>query len=141
MKMSDAVMDAILGYLTQSREVLQAAIDDPAFRRAIHDIAAVTANALRDRRKLLLAGNGSSAGDAQHIAGRCCRGSTMTEPRRQPSPSTRSFLIGDQESDCAAATAAGITSHLFRGGNLLDFVSQVMPSVGPGTSNSPRTGS
>jgi len=39
MKMSDAVMDAILGYLTQSREVLQAAIDDPAFRRAIHDIA------------------------------------------------------------------------------------------------------
>jgi D-glycero-D-manno-heptose 1,7-bisphosphate phosphatase len=39
-----------------------------------------------------------------------------------------SFLIGDKESDCAAATAAGISSHLFRGGNLAHFVSELLRS-------------
>ena len=62
-------MKAILDYLAQSRDTVQAAIDDPAFSRAIHEIAEVTANALADRKKLLLAGNGGSAADAQHIAG------------------------------------------------------------------------
>ncbi len=62
-------MKAILDYLAQSRDAVQAAIDDPAFSRAIHEIAEVTANALADRKKLLLAGNGGSAADAQHIAG------------------------------------------------------------------------
>jgi D,D-heptose 1,7-bisphosphate phosphatase len=42
-----------------------------------------------------------------------------------------SFLIGDRQSDCAAATAARITSHLFRGGNLAHFVSEVLTSAGP----------
>jgi D-sedoheptulose 7-phosphate isomerase len=67
--MSDAAMDAILGYLVQSREALQATIDDPAFCRVIRDIAEVTAKALEGGKKLLLIGNGGSAGDAQHIAG------------------------------------------------------------------------
>ena len=39
-----------------------------------------------------------------------------------------SFLIGDKESDCAAASAAGISSHLFRGGNLAHFVSELLKS-------------
>jgi D-glycero-D-manno-heptose 1,7-bisphosphate phosphatase len=39
-----------------------------------------------------------------------------------------SFLIGDKESDCAAAAAAGIASHLFRGGNLAHFVSELLMS-------------
>jgi D-glycero-D-manno-heptose 1,7-bisphosphate phosphatase len=39
-----------------------------------------------------------------------------------------SFLIGDKESDCAAATAAGISSHLFSGGNLAHFVSELLRS-------------
>ena len=38
-----------------------------------------------------------------------------------------SFLIGDKESDCAAASAAGISSHLF-GGNLAHFVSELLTS-------------
>ena len=34
----------------------------------------------------------------------------------------KSFLIGDKESDVAAAAAAGIRGYLFDGGNLLEFV-------------------
>jgi D-sedoheptulose 7-phosphate isomerase len=64
-----APVNAILDYLTQSRDTVQAAIDDPVFRSTIADIVELTANALGSGRKLLLAGNGGSAGDAQHIAG------------------------------------------------------------------------
>jgi D-sedoheptulose 7-phosphate isomerase len=67
--MSDAAMDNIRGYLVESREVLQRAIDDPTFCRAIRDIAEVAAKAIEGGNKLLLAGNGGSAGDAQHLAG------------------------------------------------------------------------
>jgi len=41
-----------------------------------------------------------------------------------------SFLIGDKESDCAAAAAAGISSYLFPGGNLTHFVSKLLLSRG-----------
>jgi energy-coupling factor transporter ATP-binding protein EcfA2 len=64
-----ASVNPITDYLTQSRDAVQAAIDDPAFTAAIRDIADVTTNALRYGGKLLLAGNGGSAGDAQHLAG------------------------------------------------------------------------
>ncbi len=37
-----------------------------------------------------------------------------------------SFLIGDKPSDCAAAAAAGIVSHLFPGGNLAAFVAELL---------------
>jgi D,D-heptose 1,7-bisphosphate phosphatase len=37
-----------------------------------------------------------------------------------------SFLIGDRETDCAAAAAAGIKSHLFPGGDLFRFVSKLL---------------
>jgi D-sedoheptulose 7-phosphate isomerase len=67
--MSGTAVNAILDYLARSRDTIQAAIDDPAFCRAIRDIAEATASALRDGGKLLLAGNGGSAADAQHIAG------------------------------------------------------------------------
>jgi D-sedoheptulose 7-phosphate isomerase len=62
-------LDAIIHYLAQSRDVIQAAIDDPTFFRAIKDIAKATSNALLAGGKLLLCGNGGSAGDAQHLAG------------------------------------------------------------------------
>jgi D-sedoheptulose 7-phosphate isomerase len=67
--MANTAMKAILQYLAESRDTVQAAIDDPAFRRAIDEIAAIISTALTDGRKLLLAGNGGSAADAQHIAG------------------------------------------------------------------------
>jgi D-sedoheptulose 7-phosphate isomerase len=59
----------IVEYLTQSRDAIDAAIADAAFARAIDDIAAAITEALRTGGKVLLAGNGGSAADAQHIAG------------------------------------------------------------------------
>jgi D-sedoheptulose 7-phosphate isomerase len=56
-------------YLALSRDTIQAAIDDPAFATTIAAIVDRIAAALGAGHKLLLAGNGGSAGDAQHIAG------------------------------------------------------------------------
>jgi D-sedoheptulose 7-phosphate isomerase len=67
--MAGAAVTGILDYLVRSRDTLQAAIDDPAFVAVIRDIVEVTAIAIGDGRKLLLAGNGGSAADAQHLAG------------------------------------------------------------------------
>ncbi|HYU11017.1 MAG TPA: HAD-IIIA family hydrolase [Stellaceae bacterium] len=36
-----------------------------------------------------------------------------------------SFLVGDKDSDLAAAAAAGLPGHLFRGGNLAEFIAPV----------------
>jgi D-glycero-D-manno-heptose 1,7-bisphosphate phosphatase len=42
-----------------------------------------------------------------------------------PVDRSRTFLIGDKPSDCAAGAAAGIRGHLFTGGSLWDFVREV----------------
>jgi len=62
-------MMAVPQYLTESRDTIHAAIDDPAFCGAINEIDGAVATALGDGRKLILAGSGGSAADAQHIAG------------------------------------------------------------------------
>jgi D-sedoheptulose 7-phosphate isomerase len=67
--MAGTAVNAILNYLAQSRDILQAAIDDAEFVAAVRDIAEITANAIGSGQKLLLAGNGGSAADAQHLAG------------------------------------------------------------------------
>ena len=67
--MAGAAVKAIQDYLVRSRDTLQAAIDDADLVAAIRDIAEVTANAIANGCKLLLAGNGGSAADAQHLAG------------------------------------------------------------------------
>jgi D-glycero-D-manno-heptose 1,7-bisphosphate phosphatase len=41
-----------------------------------------------------------------------------------------SVLVGDQERDIAAATAAGIAGYQFTGGNLADFVSGILAARG-----------
>jgi D,D-heptose 1,7-bisphosphate phosphatase len=43
-----------------------------------------------------------------------------------PVDRSASFLIGDRESDCAAAVAAGIEGHLFRGGDLSEVVARLL---------------
>jgi D-sedoheptulose 7-phosphate isomerase len=67
--MAGAAVNAIQDYLVQSRETVQAAIDDPEFVTVVGDIVEATAKAIGNGCKLLLAGNGGSAADAQHLAG------------------------------------------------------------------------
>jgi len=45
-----------------------------------------------------------------------------------------SFLIGDRETDCAAAAAAGVESHLFPGDDLSRFVSALLANRHPSRS-------
>jgi len=59
----------IRSYLAQSRDVIQSAIDDPEFALTTLKIVEIMTRAFSEGRKLLLAGNGGSAADAQHIAG------------------------------------------------------------------------
>lgn len=46
-----------------------------------------------------------------------------------PTDRANSLLIGDRESDLAAAAAAGLPGHLFAGGNLADFLRTLPPFV------------
>ena len=62
------VEDEILGYFRRSREAVQRAEEDSALVHAIASIAQRIAASLRGGGKLMLAGNGGSAADAQHIA-------------------------------------------------------------------------
>src|SRR5215471_16092280 len=67
--MSRAAAVQIVEYLGQSRNAVQAAIEDPVFVRTIEQVVDCFCQALTAGRKILVAGNGGSAGDAQHLAG------------------------------------------------------------------------
>ena len=58
-------MDQVHAYLAQSRDVVQKAMDDPEFIKVTLNIVDRVSDALAQGRKLLLAGNGGSAADAQ----------------------------------------------------------------------------
>ena len=64
-----AALTAIRDYLAQTRDTIVAAIDDPQFCDTLAAIAEAAVTALAAGGKLLLAGNGGSAADAQHLAG------------------------------------------------------------------------
>ena len=66
---SHASKDLVAEHFRRSCETLSRAANDPKFRDVIHVIAATITVALREGKKLLVAGNGGSAADAQHIAG------------------------------------------------------------------------
>lgn len=66
--MTDAPEDAVRGHFRRSQDALASAAADRQFVAAIVAIAERVACSLRAGGKLLLAGNGGSAADAQHIA-------------------------------------------------------------------------
>ena len=61
--------DTVAAHFRRSLETLERATDDARLRRTIHAIANEITQAIRNGGKLMLAGNGGSAADAQHIAG------------------------------------------------------------------------
>jgi len=67
-EMREARGREIAVYLQRSRDAFERAIADRGFISAVAAIAEVIAAAYRNGGKLLIAGNGGSAGDAQHIA-------------------------------------------------------------------------
>jgi D-sedoheptulose 7-phosphate isomerase len=66
--MADPREDAVLAHFRRSQQAVERAAADRNFVAATLAIADRIARALRDGGKLLLAGNGGSAADAQHIA-------------------------------------------------------------------------
>jgi D-sedoheptulose 7-phosphate isomerase len=66
--LSPTSKDPIAAHLTLSRDALERAGEDAGLLDAARKIADVIATGLRTGNKLLIAGNGGSAADAQHIA-------------------------------------------------------------------------
>lgn len=66
--MASAEQDFIAGYLFQSTETLRRYATDPEQLTLLEQMAQQVTAAIRGGGKLLIAGNGGSAGDAQHIA-------------------------------------------------------------------------
>ncbi len=61
--------DMVAAHFRRSCETLDRAADDMRLRAAIYAIADVVTRVFRNGGKLMIAGNGGSAADAQHIAG------------------------------------------------------------------------
>jgi D-sedoheptulose 7-phosphate isomerase len=61
--------DPVAEHFRRSCETLSRAAQDVDLRATIYEIAEVITKAFRSGHKLLIAGNGGSAADAQHIAG------------------------------------------------------------------------
>jgi D-glycero-D-manno-heptose 1,7-bisphosphate phosphatase len=57
-------------------------------------------------------------------------GMLQTAMADYPVDAARSFLIGDKDTDLMAAAAAGVTGHLFTGGDVLDFTRACLVSHG-----------
>jgi D-sedoheptulose 7-phosphate isomerase len=56
-------------FLSRSAAAMNELAGDPGARDLLAEMAAITSAAMRAGRKLMIAGNGGSAGDSQHIAG------------------------------------------------------------------------
>jgi D-sedoheptulose 7-phosphate isomerase len=64
-----AANDMVAEHFRRSRETLDRAANDEVLRAAIYKISDTITRAFRAGHKLMIAGNGGSAADAQHIAG------------------------------------------------------------------------
>jgi D-sedoheptulose 7-phosphate isomerase len=68
-KMNSLSADLVAAYFRDSVSTMQQAAGDEILHRAILTIASRIEDIFRSGNKLMVAGNGGSAGDAQHIAG------------------------------------------------------------------------
>ena len=82
--------DMVAAHFRRSCETLERAADDTRLRTAIHAVADVLTRIFRSGGKLMIAGNGGSAADAQHIAGEFL---SRLNFDRQPLPAIA--LVGD----------------------------------------------
>ncbi|MEO5705656.1 MAG: SIS domain-containing protein [Alteraurantiacibacter sp.] len=60
---------SLTGYFTETCVAIKQSLDDDGFQQAVEAAADLCLATMRDGNKVLLAGNGGSAADAQHIAG------------------------------------------------------------------------
>ena len=67
--MEDLLIPAIAGQLRETADTLRVISEDASLHAAIGAVAAACIAALRQGNKILFAGNGGSAADAQHLAG------------------------------------------------------------------------
>ena len=67
--MDKSADDLVATYFRQSVSTMQLAADDEKLRRTIRTVAELIESIFRAGNKLMIAGNGGSAGDAQHVAG------------------------------------------------------------------------
>lgn len=67
--MEDLLMDGIAGQLRASADNLRSMSEDAGLLDGVARVASVCIEALRRGNKILFAGNGGSAADAQHLAG------------------------------------------------------------------------
>src|SRR3954453_5970329 len=66
--MATSHSDRVTRYFEASRDAITAALTDRVFVDAVSHTAEIVTQALRAGKKVLLAGNGGSAADAQHLA-------------------------------------------------------------------------
>src|SRR6201994_3131979 len=67
--MAQSFSERARSYLVQSQKVLEAAAENEHFLSQMVAVSDAIVNCFKAGGKLLVAGNGGSAGDAQHIAG------------------------------------------------------------------------
>jgi D-sedoheptulose 7-phosphate isomerase len=67
--MEDLLRQGVARQFGETASVLQAMSEDAALHESVVEVAAACVAALRSGRKILFAGNGGSAADAQHLAG------------------------------------------------------------------------
>jgi D-sedoheptulose 7-phosphate isomerase len=96
--METSLTDLVRDELAQSAAVLHAVAQDAALHATLAQAALATAEALKAGRKLLIAGNGGSAADAQHLAAEFV--SRLVQDR----PAMRALAL---TTDTSALTAIG----------------------------------
>jgi D-sedoheptulose 7-phosphate isomerase len=72
--------DLVRRQLVQSIATMQAVLNDQAIHETMLDIGQLTANSMRDGGKLLVAGNGGSAADSQHLVAEFVARLTVDRP-------------------------------------------------------------